>query len=198
MKMTALRGAPAVGAFAALVLLAGFDMPSAGAAAGADLVSVPEKAAYDRNADMYIIGLKSAPLALADGPGGTLSALPRTAEGRLDVKSAAATAYVDRLVREQDGFLADASARIGRALAPIAPEFRFQHAFNGMVLRLSEAELAQVSVDPRVALVEPYTEYTLDTDVGPTLIGAPGIWDGSSVTGGIATRGSGTVIGVID
>lgn len=198
MTQTIFGRLPAISALAALALLAAHDVPPAQAAGGAGVSPLQEKVAYDRNADLYIIGFKSAPLALADGPGGTLSTLPRTAQGRLDVKAAAATAYVDRLVREQDDFLADASARIGRALAPIAPEFRFQHAFNGMVLRLSDAELAQVSVDPRVALVEPYTEYTLDTDVGPTLIGAPGIWDGSSVTGGISTRGAGTVIGVID
>ena len=49
-------------------------------------------------------------------------------------------------------------------------------------------------------LVEGYREYVADTDVGPTLIGAPAAWAGSaSLPGGAtAVQGEGIIVGMID
>ena len=38
----------------------------------------------------------------------------------------------------------------------------------------------------------------LATDVGPEWIGAPSIWDGSEVPGGVGSKGEGVVVGVLD
>jgi hypothetical protein len=155
------------------------------------------KAQADAYQNIYIVGLRDAPLALADTTR-AMDALPRNDKGRLDVHAPEARAYVEQLRAAQDQFLASARSLLGREVAPIAPEFRFQHAFNGMVLRLSGEEAARLGAHPAVALVEPYTEYPLDTDVGPALIGAPGIWSGANTPGAIQTRGEGVVIGIID
>jgi len=157
-------------------------------------------AAIEREAgrDLYIVGLKSAPVASYAGGRTGLAAAPRRADGRLDVRSAAALAYVAALQDEHAGFLQGLSSRIGRQVAPLAPHFQFFHAFNGMVLSLTPDEAAALAADPMVALVEGYKEFSLATDAGPALIGAPTVWAGSSTPGSVATRGEGVVVGVID
>jgi subtilisin family serine protease len=157
-------------------------------------------AAIEREAgrELYIVGLKSAPVATYAGERAGLAAVPRRANGRLDVRSPAALAYVDALRGEHAGFLQALSSRVGRQVAPLAPHFQFFHAFNGMVLALTEDEAARLADDPMVALVEGYKEFPLATDAGPELIGAPSIWSGSTTPGNLATRGQGVVIGIID
>ena len=157
-------------------------------------------AAIEREAgrELYIVGLKSAPVATYAGDRAGLAALPRRANGRIDVRSPAALDYVEALRGEHASFLQGFGSRIGRQVAPLAPKFQFFHAFNGMVLALTDDEAAQLANDPMVALVEGYKEFALTTDAGPALIGAPTIWTGSSTPGGVFTRGEGVVIGVID
>jgi hypothetical protein len=191
-QVAALSGAIAL----ALSASASAQKPARGDEPAAE--SAVAKLDQDSYQNIYIVGLRSAPLAMADSAPSGLETLPRTEEGRLDVRAPAAEAYVERLQHEQDAFLAAAAQQLGRAVAPIGPQFRFQHAFNGMALRLSPAEATALAARPEVLLVEPYTEHPLDTDVGPTLIGAPSIWSGTSTPGALATRGEGTVIGVID
>jgi subtilisin family serine protease len=144
----------------------------------------------------YIVGLRQAPLAFAEETSGVT--LPRSDANRIDVASPEARSYVASLVQRQEQFLDQVSATLGRELTPIAPEFRFQHAFNGMVVDLSADEARQVAAHPDVFLLEPEHEIPLDTDAGPTLIGANTVWNGSNVFGGLATRGEGTVVGIID
>jgi subtilisin family serine protease len=188
-----------VSALAAALVAAGGAAPAALAAEG--VTQAPKSVAAIENAqgrDLYIIGLREPALAMYEGGKAGLAAVPRRANGRMDVKSAAALAYVDFLRSEQDRFLASISGTVGRNVAPLAPQFRFQHAFNGMVLALTDEELAAVSAHPDVALIEGYKEFALATDAGPTLIGAPTLWDGSNSPGNVATRGEGVVIGIID
>lgn len=147
---------------------------------------------------IYIIGFRAPPLAMYDGRDPRFAAIARNANGRLDVSSSAARAYVDHLRQQQQQFLSKFSASVGRNVTPRNPQFQFQHAFNGMVLELSPAELEVVRRDPEVVHLEGYTEYALDTDVGPQWIGAPAIWDGSATPNGFSSRGEGIVIGVID
>lgn len=168
----------------------------------ADTAAVHEASVFSQSAgkpSVYILGLKRPPLALADTVAGSgLTRLPMSPEGRLDVHAPQSINYVASLRAEQDNVLARLSNTLGRQLRPTRPEFQFQHAFNGVVVELSDAELLRVAEDPDVSLIEPYTEYPLDTDVGPALIGAPSLWTGSATVGGLASKGEGTVIGVID
>jgi hypothetical protein len=149
---------------------------------------------------IYIVGLRSAPLAMYDGTvkGARYPAIPRAKNGRLDLRSEAAERYLGALTAEQDLFLNRVGARLARPVEAMAPHLRFQHAFNGFVLKLSPEELKIVASDPDVALIEGYREYELNTDVGPSFIGAPAIWEGIGTPNGFRSRGEGMVIGVID
>lgn len=152
----------------------------------------------DFRSDLYIVGFRDAPLALYDGSNSRFAAIPRNADNKLDFKSSAALAYQSKLTADQDAFLDSASQALSRSVAPFRPEFRFQHAFNGMVLSLSAAEAARLQAMPEVMLVEAYREDELHTDVGPTLIGAPTIWNGANAPNGFRSKGEGIVVGVID
>jgi subtilisin family serine protease len=184
-------------AVAALVFVSGMDTPKLQAQVTSDDV-VTSSLLPDQNGRMpYIVGLKDAPLALYDTVESHKSApLPKLANGRLDVKAPEAIRYVEQLRSEQSALLANFNRVLGRELA--APQYQMQHAFNGMVLMLTEEEALRITDHPSVSLVEAYREYPLNTDVGPRFIGADKIWDGSNVPGGLATRGEGVVIGVID
>ena len=155
-------------------------------------------ASAESRTDLYIIGFKQAPLALYDGQNSRFAAIPRKADNKLDFKSAQALAYQRLLKSEQSAFLELATQTLKRSVAPFRPEFQFQHAFNGMVLSLSPQEAAQLKLLPEVSLVEVYREDALTTDVGPALIGAPGIWSGANAPNGFRSKGEGVVIGVID
>jgi subtilisin family serine protease len=147
---------------------------------------------------MYIIGLKSPPLAMYRGDKPSYAAAARKPDGKLDIQGPAASRYVQFLQAEQTQFFADASTLLGRSSRASAPEFQFQHAFNGVVMNLTEAEAQRIKSMPNVALVEAYREYELLTDAGPALIGAPTIWNGTNTANGFRSRGEGIVIGVID
>src|SRR5690606_34904083 len=60
------------------------------------------------------------------------------------------------------------------------------------------ADAERVRRLPDVMLVEEYREYALDTDVGPGLIGAQPVWDGSNPGAPAAYQGEGIVFGILD
>ena len=155
-------------------------------------------ALVENSPDLYIIGLKQAPLALYEGQNRGFAAIPRKADNKLDFTSPEAVNYQNALKSEQASFLQKASSALGRNVKVFAPEFQFQHAFNGLVVRLSETEAARISSLADVSLVERYREDRLDTDVGPTLIGAPSIWNGVNTPSGFRSKGEGVVLGIID
>ena len=119
----------------------------------------------------------------------------RQGERRLDVRGFEARQYVSFLQSAQRGHESRIANAIGRR-----PEVtsRMQHALNAVVMKLSEREAARISRDSGVTLVEAYREVAFDTDVGPRLIGAEPVWNGT--VPGFPTRyqGEGVVIGVID
>src|SRR5688572_30229505 len=51
---------------------------------------------------------------------------------------------------------------------------------------------------PEVYIVDPVRDVPMDTDVGPTLIGAEPLWNGTNPGQTAAVQGEGTVIGIID
>ncbi len=147
---------------------------------------------------MYIIGLKSPALAMYQGDKPTYAPASRKPDGKLDVQGPAAQRYLQLLKTEQAQFLSEANSVLGRSVRVSAPEFQFQHAFNGLVLNLTDAEAERIKGMSSVSLVEAYREYELLTDAGPALIGAPSIWNGSNTANGFRSRGEGIVVGVID
>lgn len=114
---------------------------------------------------------------------------------KLDVHGAAARNYVAYLENVQ----LERESRIGKSLGRgLVVRSRMQHALNGIVTELSAAEARTVARMPGVRLVEAYREYRMDTDVGPALIGAPAVWDGSNPGAPAAYQGEGIVFGILD
>jgi subtilisin family serine protease len=186
---------------ASLALCAGSTMAntSVAHAATASAITHVDANGADVLADQrsrYILGLKDAPLALATRPGNR--PFPRLANQRLDVNSPEALDYISALRSSQNRFLESASTLLGRVLQPVRPEMQFQHAFNGMVVELTDAEVAVLSTLPEVATIEPEMELPLHTDTSLNVIGAPTVWSGLNVPGNLATRGEGVVVGIID
>ncbi|MFY2762792.1 S8 family serine peptidase [Arenimonas sp. MALMAid1274] len=121
----------------------------------------------------------------------------RDGKHRLDVNSPEAQNYLGYLQGRQLQMEEQMAGAAGRALEV---RMRMQHATNAIVVDLTGEEAARVAKLPGVRLVEAYREYVADTDVGPTLIGAPAAWAGSiSQPGGAnAVQGEGVIVGMID
>ncbi len=115
----------------------------------------------------------------------------------IDVHSREAQNYLGYLQGRQLEMEERMAGVAGRALEV---RLRMQHAVNGIVVDMTGEESARVAKLPGVRLVEGYREYEANTDVGPTLIGAPAAWAGSiSQPGGAnAVQGEGVIVGVID
>lgn len=113
----------------------------------------------------------------------------------LDVDGLAATRYVQFLEGAQRSHESRIAGIIGRQ-----PQVdrRMQHALNAVVMHLSEDEARRIARDASVRLVEAYREIPLNSDVGPRLIGAEPVWNGTvpSVSGRF--QGEGVVVGIID
>lgn len=155
----------------------------------------------------YLIQFKAPSLVAAEREG----LLPASGGKRLDVRAAASVSYVETLRSAQHTFLQSAGKALGRPLATIGRPFEFQHAFNGVVVRVTSIEAEKIARMPDVAAVLPMRTVPVTTDRGPQLIGATNIWNG--IFDGVsdrlflgnfdlpspwATRGEGMVAGVID
>lgn len=162
----------------------------------------------------YIVRLKDMPLATYDGSIAGLSATnPKIAkkelfaklanskmssqqvrnELRLDTKSKAAVQYTNYLESKQKEFLTHAASKLGKQTKVL---LQYKNAFNGMALRLTQAEAAKLSTLSDVAFVERERMEYMETDTGPTHIGAPQVWQGEGPTA--TNMGEGVIIGVID
>ena len=112
---------------------------------------------------------------------------------KLDAKAAETREYKQFLDARHDTFELEASVMLSRQLQPFR---RYHYALNGMAVRLTPAEAAQVATLPLVKSVQPDREHKLHTDAGPEWIGAPFIWNGQ--TGHGAAQAEGIVVGIID
>ncbi|GFD86893.1 S8 family serine peptidase (plasmid) [Alteromonas marina] len=72
-----------------------------------------------------------------------------------------------------------------------------QFAMNGVVLKVTPEEAEKIARLDGVLAVERDVTVEIETDVGPSLIGAPAVWSGSA-SNGLSEMGEGIVIGIID
>jgi hypothetical protein len=153
----------------------------------------------------YIIRFVEAPLGQFEGGPGVAS-VPRTADGRLEVKSPQAVAYVSKLQSLQQQRIAAIEQQIQR---PLVVRFQMQYALNAVVTMLTPAEAAKIGKAPGVAEVVRDRSHAPATDIGPGFIGAKNLWFGENVPAdtiffsGFETppsgfRGEGIVVGDID
>lgn len=145
--------------------------------------------------EKYIVVLEREPASLYAGGRSGLQRIPRGSNGRLELDSAAARAYVLDLENEQAAFVDRLATDIGRKPAMTAS---FQHAINAVVLDIDGKEALALSSVPGVKFVEPNTLLEMLTDLGPTLIQAADVWSGINTLNNLGTRGEGIVIGVLD
>lgn len=145
----------------------------------------------------YILHLADAPLARY---GGELDELPATSPratgtSKLNVNSSASVAYLAYLAAAQNEIVATIERSLGRKVEVL---HRYRYAFNGISVWLSPAEAAQVAKIEGVIKVERNKVEKVATDVGPKLIGAPAIWEGTGTGGLPGTRGEGVIVGIVD
>lgn len=152
----------------------------------------------------YIIQLTDAPAALYQGerPGFEATS-PRSNHpgvrssqryGTLNADDGAVKSYRSFLSEQQD-----LTANRIQSIAPAARiERRFSVALNGMTMRLSQDQAAEVAKLAGVKAVTRAKEYQLFTDVGPEHIGADKLWQGQGVPNSLAIKGEGIIAGIID
>lgn len=153
----------------------------------------------DDHPQQHIVVFRDAPLASYEGGvrGIAKPARKGNGRGRMDVSGASARTYVGYLKDRQRGY----EQRIGQALGrQLKVERRMQHALNAIVTTMSPLEAEAIARLPEVLHVEASRDVPLDTDLGPTLIGAANVWDGIANPIGSTgqARGEGVVVGVLD
>jgi len=176
------------------------DQPGTSFAQGIDSEPSSHGSVVLRGSGIYIVQLAEAPVAKYEGDIAGLPAAKRIASrgGKLDARSNEAEDYASFLKSSQLRFVQELNAAAGdKSAEPVGVLRHYQHAFNGLALKLTDAQLAAARKHPSVRLIEPLTAHPLLTDIGPGFIGAPDIWSGTG-SDGVATRGEGVVIGVID
>ena len=114
---------------------------------------------------------------------------------QLDTTSLKSRTYLDTLAVQRNQVLATVKSTLGR-------EVKVNHVYdvilNGVSVELSFEEAQQLTKVAGIRKILPVTIETLDTDAGPTWIGADGIWDGTAVPDDIGNKGEGILAGIID
>ncbi|MFK5582948.1 cell wall-binding repeat-containing protein [Serinicoccus sp. LYQ131] len=101
-----------------------------------------------------------------------------------------------------DAELADEHAALEQSIdstlgRDVPVEFTYRNVLNGMAVEVSAAEAEELRSLPGVLEVYPDIEREMETDVSHEVISSPSIWEGETAEG-MATRGEGVVVGVID
>ncbi|MEM7083137.1 MAG: S8 family serine peptidase [Pseudomonadota bacterium] len=160
-------------------------------------VPAPDHADKLANNGVYIVTFKAPSIAQYSGGVAGLKATNPRVNGltTLDAKSDDVQAYNGYLSQQRVAFSQEMRSAIKRNAKVI---FDYRFAQNGVAMRLSPQEAASLASIASVASVKADVLYPLNTDSGPTFIGAPSLWDGSADPASIGSLGEGTVIGVID
>lgn len=146
---------------------------------------------------IYIVHLAEPPLAAYDGGiSGFAPTSPQvTGERKLNTRSSSSHDYLHFLSSRQAHIKTTARQRIKRPPRVVAT---FSIAFHGMAMELTPQEADSIAQLPGVLRVEREVVRAIQTDVGPSWIGAPGIWDGSATGNLPGTRGEGIIVGILD
>ncbi|HQX77040.1 MAG TPA: S8 family serine peptidase, partial [Thermoflexales bacterium] len=145
----------------------------------------------------YIVTLTDAPAALYAGGAGIYAPTAAFATGsnKFNPNTQAFAAYSKYLDGKQSEAAQSISKELGRN---VKASHNYKVAANGFAMTMTGADAAKVRSLPGVLAVRKVTVYHLDTDAGPTWIGANTIWDGSSTGGLPATKGEGVIAGILD
>lgn len=152
----------------------------------------------------YIIELSDQPVSLYKGGNANyqatspkVSSVPTMLNPRgynkLDINSHAVKSYQSYLTDKQDQALSAMASEVGGQLDVTN---RYNLAFNGMSVRMTQEQAARVAQLPGIRNVSLEKRYELHSDTGPVHIGADGIWTGSAADD--KYKGEGIVVGVLD
>jgi subtilisin family serine protease len=173
------------------------------AACGALLLPIHAASASDSGAtqqsvvDTYIVHFREPGLMYYTGNIASFAATAPTSTGerRLNARSPAAISYTGFLQDLQQQRLARMEGMLQR---DVALRHSYHVTFNGVAVDVTAAEAESLRGLPEVKSIEKSQTYEIDTDAGPTLIGAPGVWSGASMPNGLPNKGEGVVVGVLD
>lgn len=145
---------------------------------------------------IFVIRLNAEPLATYRG--GIAGLAPTspvvTGDAKLDTASVESRAYVEYLESSQATFV----TRLEKAIGHTADvRYNYKFSTNGLAVWMTPSEAARVARMPGVESVRQEVIEQLNTDVGPTFIGAPSIWGGAACTAG-GNCGEGVIVGVLD
>ncbi|MFY8274575.1 S8 family serine peptidase [Pseudoalteromonas sp. SSDWG2] len=163
--------------------------------------------------NVYIIQLKDAPIATYQGgvngiPATVLQPVSATQYGqrtasqphsnKLFTNSRAHSSHISQyqsyLHDEQSAFVSEAHT-LG---VPLNVRRRFTATLNAVTAELTQQDAAQLAKSDRVVSIERSILHTIDSDVGPQVIKADQLWTGQGSHDGLAYKGEGQVIGIID
>jgi len=161
--------------------------------------------AVDSETNRYIVILVDMPLAIYDGraiaTSGMVSsktqllptAISLTGDEKLDVRAPASLEYLSFLEERFQTFKHEAQLKLGRQINPV---HIYRNVLNGLAVDLTDAEAGALLDLPMVTAVEQETLLHIQTDAGPTWLGADKIHNGSS--GHPETGGEDVIVGVLD
>lgn len=101
---------------------------------------------------------------------------------------------LNKIEQQQEAFLLGASAQI----FGIKAISKYKYGINGLTASLTQAQAQSLANLPQVKRIQRQQSRRLNTDRGPTLIGAAKVWDGTAFVNVQQTQGEGIVIGIID
>jgi len=148
---------------------------------------------------LYIVRLIDSSTASYSGGVKGLDAVNKTAQKSklnnetFNAKSKVAVDYNAYLDRKQDSFVSKAKVVLGANVQKLQS---FKYGINGILTKLTFNQAQKLSSMPEVAFIEQDTITPLNTDTGPGLIGAGGVWDGTAA--GSEYLGEGVIIGILD
>jgi subtilisin family serine protease len=145
---------------------------------------------------IYIVHLQDASLASYQGGTPRLQATSPQITGvrRLDTRTPESQAYLTYLTQKQGELVSSMNRALGRQVEVV---FQYKNVLNAIAVRMDHDEALRAFNLSGVNTIYPDQINQLDTDTGPTLIGAPQIWGGDTL-GDVGTYGEGIIIGVID
>ena len=157
---------------------------------------VKGKISGESETGLYIVQLSDPSLARYQGGIVGLAATSPEVTGvrRLDTSTPQSQAYLSYLDAQQNALLDNMEAAFGH---PVEVAFQYKNVLNAVAVRISYDEAQQSFSMAGVRNVFPDTLHSLETDIGPTLIGAPSIWNGDT-PGDLGTFGENIIIGMID
>ena len=166
------------------------------ATAGQTNISQPTQTLPESDTGIYIVQLTDPSISLYSGGISGLAPTSPQAIGvqRLDPSSAASQAYLAYLNGQQQKLVSAMQSTFGHSIEVV---YNYQYTLNAVAVRITHDEALQAFNLSGVKTVYADKLNQLDTDMGPTLIGAPSIWNGDTI-GDVATKGEGIVVGMID